>query len=609
MTHTATRAEIVAAEVAAGARVPALRWSRAVLGAALACWLVGLVGVELRDMNGLGLLSVVRPEFFVAAVLLTIGFVWTGHREPTRERLLGAYLVSLVALLHATPAVLYGSVRYSWSWKHLGMVDYIQRTGEVDPDARFLAIYHGWPGLFSFTALVSDVTGVDAATIALWTPFALTLGAVLALDILLRALTDDRRVRWLALWLYVCANWVGQEYFSPQGVTFVLYLAALAIALPIERRSEGTSDPALGSGIGPRGTSVGERRAARVLVVAIVVAIAASHQLTPIMVVVTFGVAAVLRASRTAWIAVTGAAAMLVWLAGPAWTYFSDNTLGVVDTLGSPAESSAASLADTQRIDAGQVAVVIADRFLTQAIVVLAIVGLFSRRLSRSRTRLVAFAMCAPAALLVTDYGGEIVFRAYLFATPWLALAAATALAGRRDGPPTRIILVARIAALLVLLASFMFAYFGKERGNYFTDEEIAVATRLYDRAPADSLLVEGSRSYPGSSLEYEKFSYVPIDREPDATKARIAADPEGELYRWLSDERYAATYLIITRSMKAAEASVPTMPTGLLDDIDRELSSSSRFEVVDRSEDAVVFTIAGRETTDATASEDEVAP
>ena len=58
-----------------------------------------------------------------------------------------------------------------------------------------------------------------------------------------------------------------------------------------------------------------------------------------------------------------------------------------------------------------------------------------------------------------------------------------------------------RVGALAVLLAAFMFAYLGKERANYFTDDEIAVVTRFYDSAPAGSLLIEGSRNYPGSML------------------------------------------------------------------------------------------------------------
>ena len=42
----------------------------------------------------------------------------------------------LLALVHGTPAVLYGTLRYSWAYKHVGIVDYILRTGTVDPTSR-----------------------------------------------------------------------------------------------------------------------------------------------------------------------------------------------------------------------------------------------------------------------------------------------------------------------------------------------------------------------------------------------------------------------------------------------------------------------------------------
>ena len=321
--------------------------------------------------------------------------------------------------------------------------------------------------------------------------------------------------------------------------------------------------------------------------------IVASHQLTPLMVIVTLTVAALFRASRTMWLAIVGTAMTIAWIAGPAWSYVQREAPGFLDGVGSPSETSSASFLDTERISAGQAAVVIGDRFLVQAMIVLALVGIVSRLLRRRSVGLLCALLCAPAVLVVTDYEGEVLFRVYLFAIPWLALAAAFAITAVFDGQPAWFAHAARTAVAGVLLVGFLFAYLGKEASNYFTPDEVEVTTWLYEHAPPNTLLVEGSRNYPGSSRNYENFRYVAIGREPADSQARIQADPEAAMYRWMSDDRFAASYLLITRSQKLAEASVPSMPPGLLDELERALRASPRFEVIRQNSDAVVFAVA----------------
>ena len=565
-----------------------------VLIVAITCWLSSLVGVNLRSMNEVGLLSVMPVTFFASLALLTAGFMFTSHRYPDRRRLLAGYLVALATVTHGTPAILYGTVRYSWSWKHIGVVDFIQRHGDVDPDAQFLGIYHNWPGLFGLTAMVSDVTGVDVRTIALWTPLVSTLLVLLALWLIFQALVDDQRVVWLALWLFAVGNWVGQEYFSPQGFTFVLYLTLLAVALPFERYVRGRrAGPVIGQGVGPTPTDGRGTAAVIVFLLLVMATIVMSHQLTPLMVIVVLTVAALVRASHTMWLAIVGAAMTTWWIAGPAWSYVQREVPDLFDTVGSPSETASASFLETERISAGQAAVVIGDRFLVQAMIVLALVGIMSRLLHRRSVGLLCALLCAPALLVVTDYEGEVLFRVYLFAIPWLALAAAFAITAVFDGQPAWFANAARTSITALLLVGFLFAYLGKEASNYFTPAEVEVTTWLYEHAPPNTLLVEGSRNYPGSSRNYENFRYVAIGREPADSQARIQADPEAAMYRWMSDDRFAASYLLITRSQKLAEASVPSMPPGLLDEVERALRASPRFEVIRQNSDAVVFGVA----------------
>ena len=560
---------------------------------AVVLWLSSLRDVDLRAMTDVGLLSVLPTTFFLALAVLTVGFVFVLEHQPERQRLVAAYLATLSAAAHATPAILYGTVRYSWSWKHLGVVDYIQRTGSVDPDAAFLQIYHGWPGVFAATAWLSDITGIDPHTIAIWTPFALSLLSLTALSVVFRLFVTDRRTVMLALWLFVIANWVGQEYFSPQGVTYVLYLGLMAIALPLERIEPGDDGGfALQADVGVTTDSARARLIMRLAIVAIVVAIVASHQLTPIMVVVTFLVVAATRVARTAWVSVATVAAILAWVSGPAFTYIRENALDATDNFGSPTATTGASVLDTARISVGQAVVVVADRFLGQTLIVLALVGLFVIWRRGKGVMVMGLLLVAPIALLVTDYGGEVLFRSYLFATPWIALCAAVGLIAATEGRSPNIRIGLRAGVATVLLVAFLFAYLGKERTNYFTPEEIAVSTWLYENAPPNSLLIEGTPNYPGQSFNYENFFYVPISREPDTSISLMNADPEARLHRWMTNDEYDASYFILTRGMYNEQRSIPSVPDGMFERMDAALRASDRFEIIQENADATVWTV-----------------
>lgn len=131
--------------------------------------------------------------------------------------MVGAHVATFIVLIHGTPAVLYGTVRYAWSYKHLGVVEYILRTGAVDPGLEVNGIYHNWPGFFAASALVSEVGGPGAAfTVALWAPVAFNLILFLVLRYVYRGLTDRSDVVWLALVIFFSITWVGQDYFSPR---------------------------------------------------------------------------------------------------------------------------------------------------------------------------------------------------------------------------------------------------------------------------------------------------------------------------------------------------------------------------------------------------------
>ncbi len=382
----------IAARVARRAAAPA------VLAAAVATGLLAAVAADPGAMTDGGLLTVLPPAFFAALAVLTGSFAVHVFSTPLRGRLLGAHVVALVALLHATPVLAYGTLRYSWAWKHVGVVDFITRHDAVDRSSAYLSVYHNWPGFFGLDALATHLAGApDAIGQAIWGPPVFQLLNVGALAFVLGGLTRDRRVVWGASWLMLVVNWVGQDYFSPQAFALFLYLVLLGVVVRWLDRP---------------------RRWALLLALALVAAIAVSHPLTGLMTVVSLGAAAVCGYGgfRLVFLA---AAIVAAWDLTFASAYVLPNVASTIDTINLPWATTQSSLAHTGSLSSTQALVAACGRAVAVAIGALAVVG--GIRMLRRRVRMRAAAAFAAAPLTLFAFGnyeGELLFRIYLFALP-----------------------------------------------------------------------------------------------------------------------------------------------------------------------------------------------
>ena len=586
---TTVKSEVLAPTVAAPRRrtwTPVLV-SFAEIGVAVGLWFGVLSRVETRTMTDLGLISVLPWASLAALGLLTISFARALARATSPDWLLSTYPLCLSTLIFSTPAVLYEVPRYSWTWKHAGIVDFIDRTGGVDPHIEVLSVYHSWPGFFAANAMLTDLAGFDSAlSYAAWAELLFNLLALAAVLALLRALSPDPRTVAVGGWLFVLGNWVGQGYFSPQGINYVWYLIVVAILVRwFPGRSVAPALPDL---------SAGRRVGLGAVILLLLVTIAGTHQLTPVVMILTLaGLAAVRETSLRSlpfFMAVV-VSAWVLYVAEPFTRTALREALGEVGTVGSNLESTLIGYGTASE---GQVLVSLVTRGFTVAICLLAGLGILtSWRSGRRIHSALVLALVPFLMVLVSTYGNEVMFRAYLFAMPGLAYFAAVLL-----WPPggrawrQRSVLLAVVSVYLVLGSGF--AQFGNDRQYHFTAEEVAAAEFVYDNAPSDSLLIEGSRSYPSQFRNYERFTYVPIAREDPEDIQRILEDPVQTMTRWMGDtETYRASYLIITRSQIAATTAMGEIPEGGLLAIEDALRSSPRFRVAFENRDAIVFTMA----------------
>jgi hypothetical protein len=581
----------------------------AIIAAALTVWAWSLPAIDPRRMQDLGLISVLPWTTGLALVGIVLSFcaaVWS-TRVPAWALFL--HIAALILVIHATPALTYGSLRYSWAWKHVGIIDYIQRNGSVDPSIGFLTAYHNWPGFFALGALMDQAAGLDLALDwATWAPVFFNLLFVSALLLVLRTFTRDRRLTWLGAWFFVLANWIGQDYFSPQAMAFFLYLVMLGVCLrwyqtmPRDFKVWSIVPPPvvrLYTGIVRRGAPADEttelqapyqRVGLVAVVIALLAAITISHQLTPFMVL--FDLTALVLARR---LSLRGLP-LLVGVMVAAWTVFmataflQGNLYWIVESLGRLGGNAEATLIDLSRASPGQRAVAIVDRVLTASIAVLAGLGLLRRWRNHEFDLVAVLLAVAPIPMLAANaYGGEMLFRVYLFSLPFTAFLAAGLVYPAEQQGSSMWALVSSSVLSVLLLGGLSLAYYGKEQMNYFSPGEVAAAEYLYSQAPPGSLFV-GLTYYPWPYRDYELFSYRSLTEESTATLRRLMADPEDAIEAEIDTSDYPAVYVSITRSQRAYVDDMGLLPPGWEERLRVGLLASGRYQLLVDSPDATIF-------------------
>jgi hypothetical protein len=348
----------------------------------------------------------------------------------------------------------------------------------------------------------------------------------------LRGLAISERVRWTTVWLFVVADWVGQNYFAPQALAFVLALVVIGICLrcaPQPDDGESRMDRWLRRRRSPGLRWVATMRRLRVptgepplpglaamLVGAVVfLAIVVSHQLSPMIVIAQVTAIWLIGGRLPLWVPV----AMLpvqVWWVTQAWPFvFKHGGLFDIDPTASTDDPSphGAGLPGVEVVS-------MAARLSLAVVCVIALLGLLrvvqqsrsARPESRRTVDPVPIALAAMPFLVAgfQAYGGEGVLRASLFALPWLALLAAEACAPR-GGPsrrPARHSL--RLIGVTAVVGSLMLlAYFGPELQYRFTRSDVAAEAWYERNAPEGSFRAFYAPNVPLSLSKYYRSKKI----------------------------------------------------------------------------------------------------
>ncbi|WP_188277365.1 hypothetical protein [Streptomyces sp. CBMA152] len=582
---------------------------------ATALWLYALPHIDYRHMGDWGLLDKLPLAFFLSLVVLTAGFVVSLRRAGTAPWWPGLYSVALLFALKAPTAILYNSVRYPWASKHDAVVSHLLVNQELHPNTPLsgnMAAYDQWPGFFTLNSALVRAFGVETTQSYLnWA--ALFYGVILipVLVLIYRTFAEDWRLVWTGVWIFEVANWVGQDYFSPQGLALILHLSVLAVVLRHfvrpgaagDLRSRANLDPAAAS-VPPPTTA--RQRAVCVLILApLIAAINFTHQLTPVMLCVCLFALNLTRRYRNPGLLVVTGVIMLIW----------DLTMGrklFVETLDSLKESAGNLLNNSRAGYAGELTgpgpVLQGRADIVMVLVVAALVAfavLTRRKLLKSALPLLLISIAPVPMFAINDYGGEMLFRVYLFGLPGAAFFAAAALVPApggakepvrlpvriRIGPVARrrIAAVALPAVLLALVAGFLPAYYGKERMYYTPPAETALVTRVIDQAPRGSLILAATGSFPMALHRYDQLEHWFFVEQTLPENIRMLKDPAGFLVPQLPKDGRPA-FVLLTRTQDIYTSGEGLLPPGGFQELRTKLEASPLFHVIDRNAYATVL-------------------
>ncbi len=142
----------------------------------------------------------------------------------------------------------------------------------------------------------------------------------------------------------------------------------------------------------------------------------------------------------------------------------------------------------------------------------------------------------------------------------------------------------------VALMVGFSLAYYGKERMNYFTPEEIASTRWLYDHAPYASLIVSPTPDYPWAFAHYERYDYGFLDALPPETRRALARSPMPIVEKAMGSGNRLNAYFIETRSTDVAARYSAVFPPGALSRLHAAMDRAPTMRLVYRNRDVSIY-------------------
>jgi hypothetical protein len=528
---------------------PRLVW--VVLASCLVAFVHGATTIPTAPVTEWGLLAGAAPTYALSILLAAAGFAIAVRQANFHAAVTATILMIVVQRLPRSIST--DAPMYAWTYKHLGVVDYIENTHSV---ARGADIYNSWPGMFGVTAWFAELTGVSAMSIAHWfTPF-----FHLAIALVMYAVARAWRVAPLgaltASFLLITLNWVEQDYFAPQAIAMV-FAAAIFVLVGLSR----------------------DRPVGLWVLMILFSAITVTHQLTPYWILLVIGVLVISRKMKPWWIlfpliGVLGGYLLLNFQEVSGFTLFSfdlsKNTSSAVVTVGT----------------LGQQYTGVAIRILMAGIWGLAGLILVVRMFKRKPFW--ALGVLALSSVLIlggAGYEGEVIYRVCLYSLIGCSIVIAPALVAMLRGG--RHLFSIGFAGLLLATALSAQAYTGSWFANLMPRDQVYGYMRMEDLdGDVPAYIISAAPSSP-MRLSWRYVEYVRFDPKFDDTMIYItgqlgsnfasAADYDKVMDAVIarSDETF---YLVFSDQMQIYSWYFGYLPPEALPNLEAQVKSDPRW-------------------------------
>lgn len=582
---------------------------------ALFSWSISLQTISINDMNDLGLISALSPRIIVALGILVASFAITLQRQEVRTSLLALHLVCIILILYTTPSLIKGEFPNAYVFQHAGYTEYIMRTGTLDPS---LSIYFNIPGFFVLSAFLTKVFGYSTIlSYAGWAPVFYNLIYLGPMYMIFTSITTNKRLVWLSLLFFYLTNWVGQDYFSPQGLNFFLYLVIMAILLkwfkmpPKKQVQLGKNASfrqkfqAWFTAPDPQSLAIQpwQRRGLLCCLISIFGLVVFSHPLTPFFTLLSVGLLVIFRRCYPFWLPILMLAMTAFWdfvVAGP---YLSQSYNLLLISLGDLIGNVPTTIT-SEKLSGDQLYHVIASMrlYMTVLLWLLAFLGGIKRLWQGHRDiTYILLAIAGFPLIAAQSYGGEMLLRIYLFTEPFMCFFAASLFFDnslRIARNPTRIHTTlpwktaAIIAANLILLGSFFFTRYGDERVTYVTHAGYVAAQYLYQIAPAKSLILEGWIAAP---LYFENFEKYDIENLAEVLPDAVIHGNINEIVQFVASEKVSNAYVIFTQEEQIVAIAWHGLPSNALPRLEAGLLKTGEFNLIYNNSDAQILQFIGQ--------------
>lgn len=580
---------------------------------ALGLWALSLSRIDTSKIGDFGLAINLPWSYTVGMAVLVIGFAALMARNPVHTGPWLGHILVLILILHGTLPFVYDAPRFDWTYKHLGVVNYIAIHGRVDSS---IDAYHNWPGFFAFAALIDGITGLgDPIHYAKYAQLGFNLLYLAPLVLIFRALIRNRRGLWLAVWFFYMTNWVSQDYFSPQAMNFFFFLTIIGIFLTWFGRNpepQPTQLPtplmrflppklvrfvhvATSTDFGPPPAPVWtmtQRVMAGIAILSFAV-VSGSHQLTPFMLIAMIAVLTGLRRNAAPFMLVVLIGTVAFWDSTFAYPYLQAHTHWY-STFGRLFGNIGANLSPVNVPNQDVVLIRLITRMFSLSVWVLGVLGvLLALRNHRLPGRALVLALSPFMLIVFGDYGGEMIFRMFLFSLPFTVVLAALAL--RSKHPTVRF--ATTLGVSLTFCAGFLVAYLGDERLNHVQLSEVNTIQALYREAPKGAALAAMNYDFVPvrGSAYYAEYRYDSVieDAKEKTSIAAISAlvhDYLTDVSLGVRSRKLPGAYFIFSARQRAYLERNHVMSGVQYDEFESKIAQSKNWRVFRASRDMIVY-------------------